>query len=91
MPYTTEFSADGAGLLQHGSGTLTVDELIAVTIAVTDTGDRLVVIARLPAMFGMARMWEALSHRTGWRIMVVQTREEAVEWLRREVPHVVIA
>ena len=132
MPYTSEFTADGAGVLQRGSGTLTVDELVAVTISVGEAGEQLsrvryvladlsettkfvgapkdlmkladfdvslsklipdlafVVVASMPVMFGIARMWEALSHQTGWRVMVVHTREEALDWLRQEVPGVTL-
>lgn len=51
----------------------------------------IVVVASLPVMFGMARMWEALAHQTGWRIMTVQTREDAIDWLGREVPGVTVS
>jgi hypothetical protein len=133
MPFRAEYSPDGAGVLLMGTGLLTGDELIAVTISIGQVGERLsrvryalvdfsgvvefratsqdlakladedvalarrlpnlaiVIVASQPLVFGMSRMWEALAHQTGWRIMVVQTRDEAVDWLRREVPDVVIA
>jgi hypothetical protein len=133
MPFHAEFSPDGTGVLLIGTGLLTGDELIAVTISIGQAGERLsrvryaladfsgvveflatsqdlakladedvaiarrlpdvaiVLVASQPLVFGMSRMWEALAHQTGWRIMVVQTRDEALNWLRREVPDVVIA
>jgi hypothetical protein len=133
MPFHSQFSPDGAGILEIGTGLLTGDELIAGTISIGQAGERLsrvryalvdfsgvvelqatpqdvakladediaiarrlpnlaiAVVASQPLVFGMSRMWEALAHQTGWHIMVVQTLDEAVNWLRREVPDVVIA
>jgi hypothetical protein len=51
----------------------------------------IVVIASQPLVFGMARMWEALAHQTGWRIRIVQTRDEAIDWLRSQVPDITLS
>jgi hypothetical protein len=44
-----------------------------------------VVVAPLDHPFGMARMWEALAHETGWTTRVFRARAEALEWLTAEL------
>ena len=36
-------------------------------------------------VFGLERMIEALMYQTGWEIMVIRSKEEAKEWIRKRV------
>ena len=49
------------------------------------------VIAPTPLLFGMARMWEALVHRTNWRVKVDRSCVGAYAWLRSRLPDLSIA
>jgi len=33
--------------------------------------------------YGLARMWQVLSEHTGWEILVLRSRSEAEEWIRK--------
>ncbi len=46
----------------------------------------LAVIATRPVVYGLARMWQVLAEfKTGWYINVFRDRDEALDWLQREV------
>lgn len=48
------------------------------------------VIAPQDHVFGMARMWETLAESTGWTTRVFRDRDEAVAWLREQLPNAAV-
>ena len=44
------------------------------------------IIAGADLSFGFARMWEAFSSETGWRVRVVRSPEEARRWIADGAP-----
>ena len=44
------------------------------------------VIAPQDHVFGMSRMWETFAEATGWSTRVFRGRDEALAWLRKQVP-----
>ena len=42
-------------------------------------------VADMSLVYGLSRMFEALSNETGWEIMVLRSKEEAVEWIKERV------
>ena len=43
------------------------------------------IVGSQDVIFGLARMFEALSQRSPWEISVFRDRREAVDWIRTEV------
>ena len=46
-------------------------------------GHRIALVAGTPVVFGMCRMWQALTSESGVECTVAHTREEALAWLER--------
>ena len=42
-------------------------------------------VADMSLVYGLSRMFEALSNETGWEIMVLRSKEEAVKWIKERV------
>ena len=47
------------------------------------------VIAPLDHAFGVSRMWETLMDATGWTTRIFRDRDEALAWLRKQIPDAV--
>jgi hypothetical protein len=45
---------------------------------------RLAIVAPADNIYGMARMWQAHTDRTGWTSRVFRTKAEALAWLKQE-------
>jgi len=45
------------------------------------------VIAPLDHAFGVSRMWETLMDATKWTTRIFRDRDEALAWLRKQVPN----
>jgi hypothetical protein len=43
------------------------------------------IVAPTDVAFGMRRMWQVLTEKTGWETMVFRTRQEAEDWVGRKV------
>ena len=47
------------------------------------------VIAPLDHAFGVSRMWETLMDATKWNTRIFRDRDEALAWLRKQIPNAV--
>jgi hypothetical protein len=47
------------------------------------------VIAPLDHAFGVSRMWETLMDATNWTTRIFRDRDEALAWLRKQIPNAV--
>ena len=48
-------------------------------------GALVAIFAPDPLAFGLSRYWHSFSEDLGWKATVVHTRDEAIDWLRKEL------
>ena len=65
----------------------TVEIVSQMAIEVSKYNKNIIIVAVTPTdlEFGLARMWQAYADETGWESKVCRSREEAEDWVQKEL------